>query len=566
MISIDPEKLAIAFLKPGTPMLAELLLRLKTDEGDLSDTRRRDLASGLRGIAKALNQTPETVPADLGWLQPRLNKVAPAALGMTPKSWSNTLSNAKAALEHFDLAKRRVRRRKHLCPVWNDLWCQQQATSERSIGAAVGNFVFFLSSLGIAPEDVRSEHALAYRDALVENEIRKSPEETYRKAIDGWNRAVRRHEFWPRQTLTASSRSRTLAPKLTDLPESFAVELDAYLHGLAHPDPLADEGPTVALRPATIKTRGFQIMRFAGVLNQTGIPLGDMVSLAVLVTPEHAERGLRWMLARRGNQTTKDIQNIASLLLTMARSFVHSHDSEIRALEKLAAKLATRRQEGMTPKNRDRLRVFNEPKALQKLLALPERLFARAEQGEDTPRAKLEREDAVALAILQNYPIRRKNLVEIHLDRNLHRSGDGSVYLIFEEGETKTRRTIEFLLLPDIIRMIDRHVATRSPKLCPSGTRWLFPRRDGNGPMAPAQMSTRISTRIHRELGLEFNTHLHRHLAAKILLNDQPGSYEVVRRLLGHSSTSSTLNAYVGFEAGTSAKLYADVLNKARRA
>lgn len=110
----------------------------------------------------------------------------PAALGMTAKSWSNTLSNAKAALEHFQLAKRRVRRRKQLCPIWCDLWCQQQATAERSIGAAVGNFVFFLSALGIAPEDVRSEHVLAYRDALVENEIRKSPEETYRKTVEGW--------------------------------------------------------------------------------------------------------------------------------------------------------------------------------------------------------------------------------------------------------------------------------------------------------------------------------------------------------------------------------------------
>ena len=532
MISIAPDKLATAFLKPGTPTFAELLLRLKSDGVDLPDTRRRDLASGLRGIAKAVNQSPETVPADLGWLQPRLEKVAPAALGMTAKSWSNTLSNAKAALEYFQL----------------------------------GNFVFFLSAIGVTPEAVRSEHALAYRDALVENEIRKSPEETYRKAIDGWNRAVRRHSFWPQQTLAAPSRSRTIAPKLTELPASFAFELEAYLHGLAHPDPLADEGPTAPLRPATIKSRRFQIMRFAGILSRTGVPFEDMVSLAVLVAPANAERGLRWMLARCDNQTNTDIQGMASLLLTLATCFVRPGDAEIKALSKLAAKLATRRQEGMSAKNRDRLRALTDAKALQKLLLLPERLFARAERGADTPRAKLEREDALALAILQACPIRRKNLVEIHLDRNLHRSGDGSVYLIFEEGETKTRRMIEFLLPEDVACMIDRHVATRSPKLCPSGTRWLFPKRDGSAPMPPAQMSTRISTRIRREIGIDFNTHLHRHLAAKILLADRPGSYEVVRRLLGHSSTSSTLSAYVGFEAGTSTKLYADVLAKARTA
>ncbi|MDT1064704.1 hypothetical protein RM190_22805 [Paracoccus sp. CPCC 101403] len=74
----------------------------------------------------------------------------------------------------------------------------------------------------------------------------------------------------------------------------------------------------------------------------------------------------------------------------------------------------------------------------------------------------------------------------------------------------------------------------------------------------------KISSRIRREIGIDFNTHLHRHLAAKIVLAERPGSYEVVRRLLGHSSTSSKLNAYVGFEAGTSTKLYADILAKAR--
>lgn len=566
MISIDPDKLATAFLKPGTPMIAELLLRLKCDDGDLSDTRRRDLASGLRGIARAVNQSPETVPADLGWLQPRLEKVAPAALGMTAKSWSNTLSNAKAALEHFQLAKRRVRRRGHLCPVWRDLWCQQQETTERSIGAAIGNFVFFLSAIGVAPDAVSSEHALAYRDALIENEIRKSPEETYRKTIQGWNRAVRRHSFWPQQSLTAPSRSRTIAPKLDELPASFALDLEAYLHGLVHPDPLADDGPTTPLRPATVAARRFQIMRFAGILSRTGMAFENMVSLAVLVEPAHVKRGLRWMLARRDNKSNKDIQAMASLLLTLATSFVYPDEAMIKELGTWADKLKTRRQEGMTVKNRDRLRAVNDSKTLQRLLLLPERLFARAEQGDDTPSSKLEREDAVALAILQACPIRRKNLIEIHLDRNLHRSGDGSVYLIFEEGETKTRRMIEFLLPDDVVRMIDRHVATRSPKLCPSGTRWLFPKRDGSAPTSAARMSTRISKRIRREIGIDFNMHLHRHLAAKLVLTDRPGSYEVVRRLLGHSSTSSTLNAYVGFEAGTSTKFYADVLTKARTA
>ena len=203
----------------------------------------------------------------------------------------------------------------------------------------------------------------------------------------------------------------------------------------------------------------------------------------------------------------------------------------------------------MTTKNRDRLRPLQDPKTLRRLLLLPERLFARAEHGGDTQAAVLEREDAVAIAILLTAPIRRKNLVSIHLDQNLHRPGDGSVYLVFTPEEVKNRQPIEFELPPAVVTMIDRLLATRSPRLCPPATPWLFPRRDGTGPMHEDGLSKRIRERIRREMGLAINPHLFRHLSAMLLLDANPGAYETVRHLLGHSQLSSTLNVYTGLEA-----------------
>ena len=97
--------------------------------------------------------------------------------------------------------------------------------------------------------------------------------------------------------------------------------------------------------------------------------------------------------------------------------------------------------------------------------------------------------------------------------------------------------------------MIDRQLATRSPRLCPPATPWLFPRRDGSGPMHDDGLSKRIRTRIRRETGLAVNAHLFRHLSAKLLLDANPGGYEAVRHLLGHARLSSTLNVYTGLEA-----------------
>ena len=50
-----------------------------------------------------------------------------------------------------------------------------------------------------------------------------------------------------------------------------------------------------------------------------------------------------------------------------------------------------------------------------------------------------------------------------------------------------------------------------------------------------------------------------------IWLKANPGCYEAARRLLGHAQLSSTLNAYAGFEAGTATRLYADIIDAARK-
>jgi integrase len=171
----------------------------------------------------------------------------------------------------------------------------------------------------------------------------------------------------------------------------------------------------------------------------------------------------------------------------------------------------------------------------------------------------------VAIAILLTAPIRRHNLATIHLDSNLHRPGDGAVYLVFTPEEIKNRQAIEFELSSDVASMIDRLLATRSPRLCPPSTPRLFPRRDGSGPMHEDSLSKRIRERIRRETGLAFNPHLFRHLSAKLLLDTHPGGYETVRHLLGHSRLSSTLNVYMGLEADTATRLFADVIDAARR-
>ena len=201
----------------------------------------------------------------------------------------------------------------------------------------------------------------------------------------------------------------------------------------------------------------------------------------------------------------------------------------------------------MTEKNRSRLRVLQDPANQIRVLNLPDRIFARP-LGDGGARSIFAREDALAIAILLTCPIRAKSLAELELGRHIQRPGDGKVYLVREEADTKIGRPIEFELPRDGVRLLDAHLKTRVPHMCPPGTPYLFPQRSGARPVDPSCLATRIAKRVRRETGFEMNAHLFRHFAVMLWLDANPGGYEVAQRLLGHSELSHTINIYSGLE------------------
>ena len=219
----------------------------------------------------------------------------------------------------------------------------------------------------------------------------------------------------------------------------------------------------------------------------------------------------------------------------------------------------------MTQKNRSRLRVLQDHATLRRLLELPERLFKAANKLQPK-KAGLMREDAIAIALLLVCPLRIKNLAGLNIARHFQRPGDGRLFVTLWEDEVKNETAIDFEVPADVRRMLDKYLSSRTPQMCPEGTPWLFPRRDGSSSVDPGTLSTRLSLRIRKEIGVEMNAHLFRHLAAMIWLTANPGAYEGARRLLGHSSVSTTINVYSGLETRAAILAYGEVLAAHRSA
>jgi integrase len=87
---------------------------------------------------------------------------------------------------------------------------------------------------------------------------------------------------------------------------------------------------------------------------------------------------------------------------------------------------------------------------------------------------------------------------------------------------------------------------------------WLF--AGEVGPKSTKTLSDQISDRIWKELGLQITPHQFRHAAAYIMLKADPGNYELVRRVLGHRSITTTRNFYIGLETFEATRQFGEII------
>lgn len=240
-------------------------------------------------------------------------------------------------------------------------------------------------------------------------------------------------------------------------------------------------------------------------------------------------------------------------------------DSDTLAkIRKIASRLAMPRR-GMTSKNRERLRPLDDPEQVALFLSLPHRIRAKVAKDKRAPRLKaVEAQMAAAIALLQAAPIRRKNLVELDLSRNLIGRGK-RLYLVIEGEDVKNDEPIDFELPLQTVEVLAWYVREHRLLLLGGASNALFPGKNGK-PKHPTGFGTQISKTVFRYTGMRFNTHLFRHAGGKIFLDARPGQYEVMRRVLGHRSITTTTSIYAGAETRSAGSHFAAVIAERRRA
>lgn len=540
-------------MRNPTPTLADLLEAVRT--ADLTDPQRRERASAIRTVARALGAEPAEIPLNIKLLRRRLEEARPEALGISRSRWNNVRALLNRALELKTKAMPSAQS-SPISPTWRAL----ANGLPRSSWYRMSALLRFLSSGGVSPAEVALADLEAFRDAIIENRLRATPEKTWDGVVWCWNKTVETVPGWPKIVIPRTDKRTVYVRPWSDFPPSYKADVDAYLKVLGG-EILDEDGPLRALRPLTLKNRAYQALSAASALVAAGADPQSVRTIADIAHLEPMKLILTNVLHRGGAEHRAGAFNLANFLKAAAQHWVKVDAEELGKIRKIVSKLAPR-QHGLTEKNRKRLMPFNDPEVIGKFLRLPITLADEVKTNRrknviDAVTAQL----AVAISILQAVPMRIANLAGLDLEAHISAHGK-KVFVQIPGSEVKNDRPY-LMELPketaDLIAWYCREYRDLLLEDRTTQTKALFPNESG-APKKPATLATQISRRVDRYMGTPVNAHLFRHIAAKIYLDRHPGEYALVSRVLNHKSVATTMRAYTGTETISATRHYQNVV------
>jgi integrase len=522
------------------PSLAELRFRLLADES-LPLVRRRDMASALASLAKALGRLTETIPADPKALRARMKGLTPAMVGLKAGRWRNVQSLVSTALAHYGLVLVQGRIRAAPAPEW--LAILQLLDTGAGRHFHLWRFARYCTQTGITPPTVNDAAIAKYQDDLTKHSLVTEPERAAREVARFWNEAATIHSNWPQQRLSVPDNRRTYAPSWDAYPESLIRDIEAWCTGLGDTDPFAARVFRPS-KPASVATRRKQVRIYLGALVAQGVTPADLVDLAAVVTPPHAELALRFVWERADRQATHHTYQMASMALMIAKHWEGQPEADLKRLSKMATQLRPI-SSGLTGRNMARLRQLEDPDKLHSLLNLPSTLVAKASSlGASSVSTALLVQTAVAVELLLHVPMRMTNLRNLRIGMQFLCAPKDSVSISVAADEVKNAVAIEARLPDATAKMIVRYIDRYRPLLAEGESDYLSPGTRPDAPKSDQGFRSQIQKALADICGIRFNPHSFRHLAAYIVLKHNPGGHGQVQRILAHKSLRAQVVAF----------------------
>jgi integrase len=546
-----------AFSNPDWPSLAEIADQIALRE-DISPQRRADLRAAIATAAHVVGREAASLPAHPTLLRKLLEQAKPARFQVKKARWANVRSLLRAALE---LGGVKATPAAYLVPIGPDWQVLYQQLPERPHRVCLSRLMRFCTALNIGPSQVTAEHFEQFHAALESEDVLRNPRAVHRDACRFWNLSAQHCPDWPALRVPVPDYRVRYSLPWDVFPASLKQDFDAMLAEALDPFENSDQKK---IKPISARQRLYVVQQAASALVLRGRPPESIRSLADLVEVTAVKECLRFYRDRFGPENNKQIRQTLIVLTSIARRWVKVSSAELARL--YAIKKATApRLTGMTEKNKETVRQFQDLELVQRYLALPERLFRDEASKPPSLRSALRLQIALAIEILTVAPMRLKNLANLDLDQHLKRIGNQAVHIYLPGGQVKNGMSLELPLPARTQGLLTSYVKSYRPLQIQEQHRFLFPGRGYKSKQSTA-LGTQITAMLKAELGIAMTAHQFRHVAGYLFLLQNPGAYEVVRRLLGHKDIQTTIDFYTDLDLPQAARQYDATLDRLREA
>ena len=534
------------------------------DNASLCPTRRRDLRSAVLSFAALMDSSPPYVALDLAAIRSVLDLMVPIQAKVSRKRWANLRSDLSAAIAASGLCPMLKTSTAELNESWASLLAKVQ---DRKMRDGLSRFARWASERQIAPRHVNRQVVDRFISELENASLVRKIADLGQTIVRSWNRIAR---AYPEEGLQEIEVTRRIngPPRFPwqDLPASFRQDVDNYLKWASVPDPLDENARRTPLAAKTIRLHRDHIHSAASAASAAGIDANELVGLESLVELQTLKKILRHRWESEGRKLNAYTHGLAGSVIAIAKEWVRVPNDVLAKLKATRHKLGAL-PIGLTEKNKDLLRQFNDKGMLRRLVNLPDRLWRHA-AGElkASRRQFIDLQNALAIDILLVAPLRMRNLTALNFDEHIRwPQGQGKpAILLFKSEETKNNVPLEFEL-PNVLS--DRLHVYRN-KIAPTviGRRpdHLFLTWRGK-PRTQAAIAVAIEKTVLKYVGVRLTPHQFRHLAAKLILDANPGAYELVRELMGHKNMQTTTNFYAGIDTRRAGRAHVELIAKIRR-
>ena len=487
----------------------------------------------------------------------------PAWAKVSRKRWANLRADLAAAIDASGLRPMLKTRAIGLDEVWGGLL----APVDQRIHRRLSRFARWAGLHGIAPK--------AVNDSTIERFITELDEATLVRKFRyfpstlarSWNALVGLHQAAGLRRVAVPTNGRALKrTPWQQLPASFREDVEWYLRWAAVPDPLAEGARARALSAQTLRLQRDHIHSAVTAAIAAGIAVEELTSLASLVEPETTFRAIlrqRWQ--QDGCKLSAYTHGIAITLIALASEWVKTPAEKVDALKALRSKLGSL-PPGLTEKNKALLRTLDDPRLMTALVQLPDRLWHAARRVlAKSHRSFVDLQTALAIDLLIHVPLRMQNLSALRYDVHVHwpQGRRKPALITLNRNETKTRIELNYEIPAPLAHRLNVYRNEIVPSVVGSRPDVIFLTKTGKM-RSQAAIANAIHKAVLRYLGIKMTAHQFRHLCAKIILDQNPGAYELARQMLGHTSQRTTTSFYSGIDTRRAGRAHAELIMQLR--